>query len=105
MEVDLELPSRLPPSVEVGAYYVVSEALTNAVKHAGASVAQVSAHSRDGRLQVSVRDDGRGGADPAHGTGLIGLTDRIEALGGTISIHSPSGEGTTLTFELPVAPT
>ena len=105
VEVDLELPSRLPPSVEVGAYYVVSEALTNAVKHAGATVAQVSAHSDSDSLQVSVRDDGRGGADPAQGTGLIGLTDRVEALGGTISIHSPSGEGTTLTFELPVVPT
>lgn len=104
VEVDLELPSRLPPSVEVGAYYVVSEALANAAKHAGASVAQVKARSDDRRLRVSIRDDGGGGADPTRGTGLIGLTDRIEALGGTISVHSPEGKGTTLDVDVPLAP-
>ena len=105
VEVDLKLQSRLPPPVEVAAYYVVSEALTNAAKHAGASVAHVSAEQRDGRLHLSVRDDGSGGADPAQGTGLIGLTDRVQALGGTITIHSPVGEGTTLQVDLPVAST
>ncbi|MEA2971856.1 MAG: hypothetical protein QOG82_314, partial [Actinomycetota bacterium] len=76
---------------------------TNAAKHARASVAQVNVEPRDGRLHLSVRDDGRGGADPARGTGLVGLTDRIQALGGTITIHSPVGEGTTLHVDLPMS--
>lgn len=105
VEVDLTIQSRLPPPVEVAAYYVVSEALTNAAKHARASFAQVSVQPGDGRLHLSVRDDGSGGADPAQGTGLIGLTDRIQALGGTITIHSPIGEGTTVHVDLPVPPT
>ena len=105
VEADLKIQSRLPPPVEVAAYYVVSEALTNAAKHAGASVAYLNAQQRDGRLHLSVRDDGSGGADPAHGTGLIGLTDRVQALGGTITIHSPVGEGTTLHVDLPVGAT
>jgi signal transduction histidine kinase len=105
VEVDLKIQSRLLPPVEVAAYYVVSESLTNAAKHAHASYAQVSVQPRHGRLHLSVRDDGCGGADPAQGTGLIGLTDRIQALGGTITIHSPRGEGTTVHVDLPVAPT
>lgn len=105
VEVDLRIESRLPPPVEVAAYYVVSEALTNAAKHARASLAQVSVQPRDGRLHLSVHDDGIGGADPAQGTGLTGLKDRIQALGGTITIHSPMGEGTTLDVDLPVPPT
>jgi len=105
VEVDVLIQSRLLPPVEVAAYYVVSEALTNAAKHARASVAQVSVQPRNGRLHLSVRDDGCGGADPAQGTGLIGLTDRVQALGGTITIHSPMGEGTTLRVDLPIAPT
>jgi signal transduction histidine kinase len=105
VEVDLLIQTRLLPPVEVAAYYVVSEALTNAAKHARASVAQVSVQPLNGRLHLSVRDDGCGGADPARGTGLIGLTDRVQALGGTITIHSPMGEGTTLHVDLPVAPT
>ena len=104
VEVDAAIKTRLPAPVEVAAYYVVSEALTNAVKHAHASVAQVSVRPGDGRLHLSVRDDGRGGADPAQGTGLVGLTDRIQALGGTITINSPTGEGTTLKVELPIGP-
>jgi len=90
--------------VEVAACYVVSEALTNAAKHSRASVAHVNVRPRDGGLHLSVSDDGSGGADPADGTGLIGLTDRIQALGGTIAIHSPPGEGTTLQVDLPIAP-
>jgi signal transduction histidine kinase len=104
VQVDLKIESRLPPPIEVAAYYVVSEALTNAVKHSRASVAHVNVQPRDGRLYLSVSDNGSGGADPADGTGLIGLTDRIQALGGTITIHSPPREGTTLQIDLPIAP-
>jgi signal transduction histidine kinase len=94
--------ARLPERVEVAAYYVVSEALTNAVKHAHATVVHVDADTAGGTLRLRVRDDGDGGADPAHGTGLVGLRDRVEALGGTITVHSPSGEGTSLNLELPL---
>jgi signal transduction histidine kinase len=99
-EVHVEI--RLPPSVEAAAYYVASEALANAAKHANASVVHLSAAVRDGRLFLTVRDDGLGGADPARGSGLIGLTDRVEALGGTLTIVSPRGGGTTLHVELPL---
>jgi signal transduction histidine kinase len=105
VEVDSSLQSRLPPPVEVAAYYVVAEALTNAAKHAGASFAMVRARLCGDRLHLSVHDDGSGGADPARGTGLIGLTDRIQALGGTITVHSPIGEGTTLDVHLPIPST
>jgi signal transduction histidine kinase len=88
--------------VEVAAYYVVSESLTNAAKHAQASVAAVRLSVADGGLQLTVSDDGRGGADPSLGSGLIGLRDRVEALGGTIAVHSPPGAGTELTVELPL---
>ena len=103
VEVDLTIDGRLPTPVEVAAYYVVSEALTNAAKHAGASFAQVSVRLHDGRLHLSVRDDGSGGANPLKGTGLIGLADRVQALGGSIIIHSPAGQGTTLDVDLPAA--
>ena len=89
-------------SFEVAAYYVVSEALANAAKHAQASVAQVHAQARDGRLQLWVRDDGVGGAEPGGGSGLVGLADRVDALGGTISVRSPVGQGTTLRIDLPI---
>jgi signal transduction histidine kinase len=98
--VDLQQP--LPAPVEVAAYYVVAEALTNAAKHAHASVAHVDVQTGDGRLHLSVADDGVGGADPARGSGLVGLTDRVQALGGTITVHSPVGEGTTLLIDLPI---
>lgn len=94
----------LSPSMEVAAYYLVSEALTNAAKHARADAATVEVSHADGHLHVTVRDDGDGGADPARGTGLIGLTDRVEALGGSIAIASPPGEGTTIIAMLPVDP-
>jgi signal transduction histidine kinase len=93
---------RLPEPVEVAAYYVVSEALTNAAKHARASVAHVDARAQDGDLHISVRDDGIGGADARRGSGLIGLTDRVEALGGTILLSSPTGKGTALLVNLPI---
>ena len=101
VELDVQLQGRLSAPVEVAAYYVVSEALTNAAKHANASIAHVQVQGGDGRLHLSVRDDGAGGADPARGSGLIGLSDRVQALGGTITVHSPIGEGTTLLIDLP----
>jgi signal transduction histidine kinase len=103
VELDVQVPGRLPEQVEVAAYFVVSEALANAAKHARASVVQVEAWTRDGSLRLSVRDDGVGGAVSGQGSGLIGLTDRVSALGGTISVASPTGEGTTLLVDLPVS--
>jgi signal transduction histidine kinase len=100
VELDVPVMERLPEPIEVAAYYAVSEAVTNATKHAHASVVRVAAGERDDRLCLSVRDDGGGGADPARGSGLIGLKDRIEALGGTFSVHSPAGGGTTVSCEL-----
>jgi signal transduction histidine kinase len=94
---------RLPEPVEVAAYYVVSEALTNTAKHAKASVAQVDLDVSDGRLRLSINDDGVGGADPARGSGILGLTDRVEALGGTVELISPAGGGTSLVLHLPIA--
>jgi signal transduction histidine kinase len=102
VELDVAAIGRLPEPVEVAAYYVVSEALTNATRHARASVAEVDAGVSGGTLRVCVRDDGVGGADPLGGSGLVGLKDRIEALGGTFSVHSPAGGGTTVSCELPV---
>ncbi|MDT7644056.1 MAG: hypothetical protein QOC75_1056 [Pseudonocardiales bacterium] len=102
-EVDVRLDGRLPEALEVGVYYVVSEMLTNAAKHARASVVQVNLETSDGRLRVQVRDDGIGGADPRRGSGLVGLKDRIEALGGTFAVHSPVGEGTAVTCDLPIS--
>jgi signal transduction histidine kinase len=102
VELEVHAQRRLPAQVEVAAYYVVSEALTNAAKHANASVAHVDVEASDGVLQLLIRDDGDGGADPTRGSGLIGLTDRVEALGGTIEVVSPPGEGTSLLVTLPV---
>ncbi|HVW44837.1 MAG TPA: ATP-binding protein [Amycolatopsis sp.] len=102
--VNLELGTRtrLPAPIEVAAYYVVCEALTNVAKHAEASAARVTVAVRDDILELSIRDNGRGGADTNHGSGLIGLADRVDALGGTIEIVSPIGAGTALTVMLPV---
>jgi signal transduction histidine kinase len=102
VDMDVRIKDRLPEPVEVAAYYVVSETLTNAAKHARASVVEVDAETSGRTLRVSVRDDGAGGADPARGSGLTGLKDRIEALGGTFSLHSPASAGTTVSCELPV---
>jgi signal transduction histidine kinase len=99
-----EPEERFEERVEVAAYYVVSEALANTAKHAGASVADVSIVRHDGWLSVSIRDDGRGGADSAKGSGLVGLSDRVEALGGTIEIASAAGAGTAIEVELPLVP-
>jgi signal transduction histidine kinase len=102
VELDLHTQRRLPESVEVAAYYVVSEALTNAAKHAQASVVNVDLNTDDTLLQLAIRDDGIGGADRNHGAGLVGLSDRIEALGGTLQIMRPAGNGTTLLIEVPL---
>ena len=82
VELEVRVETRLPEPVERAAYYIVSEALTNTAKHAQASTVHVAVEARDGVLGLSIRDDGRGGADPARGSGLIGLTDRVDALGG-----------------------
>lgn len=100
--LDVRLPGGVAESVEVAAYYVVAETLTNTTKHAEASRIDVTVELRDGRLWVCVRDDGVGGADPARGSGLEGLKDRIEAFGGTMTLDSPSGGGTTLVAQLPL---
>ena len=99
--LELELPDqRLPERVEAAAYFVACEAVTNAVKHAGASHIRLSAGLVAGALHVTVTDDGKGGAHPV-GTGLAGVADRVRAHGGTFSLHSPPGAGTTLQAVLP----
>jgi signal transduction histidine kinase len=100
--LDIRMDTRLPAAIEVAAYYVMSEALANAAKHAQASRIDISVTARDGRLMLSIRDDGIGGAGRSRGSGLVGLTDRVEALGGSISIESPPGAGTRVTAELPL---
>jgi signal transduction histidine kinase len=97
----LDKIDRLPEPVEAAAYYVVAEALTNAAKHANATVAEVELAVTDMTLRLSIRDDGDGGADPARGSGIIGLIDRVDALGGKMTLHSPPGDGTSLVIELP----
>ncbi len=104
VELDLRA-GRLPEQVEVAAYYAVSEALANTAKHAHASVVHVELHVHDAMVRVAIRDDGVGGADPARGSGLTGLSDRIEALGGTFDVTSPAGDGTMLLIEIPAAAT
>jgi PAS domain S-box-containing protein len=101
VDVEVALEDRLPPPVEAAAYYVVSEALTNVTKYAEASDVRVHVFRDDGRAHVEVRDDGCGGAQEENGTGLRGLADRVEALGGALWINSPPGEGTTLLAEIP----
>jgi PAS domain S-box-containing protein len=100
--VDVRTETRFPAAVEIAAYYVVSEALTNAAKHAHASAVHVELVAEDRAVRVSISDDGVGGADPGQGSGLVGLRDRVEALGGTIEIASPSGGGTSLVVTLPL---
>jgi signal transduction histidine kinase len=100
--LDLTIDQRLQDSVEVGAYYVVSEALTNAAKHSRATQVTVSGHTKDHTLSLSIRDDGIGGADKGNGSGLVGLADRVEALGGRIRIKSPAGRGTSLEVSIPL---
>jgi len=97
----LFLDGRLPIPVETAAYYVVSEALTNAAKHAQATEVRVAARCSGGILTVEVADDGVGGAGNGKGSGLRGLADRVGALDGRLSVSSPPGQGTTLRAEFP----
>jgi signal transduction histidine kinase len=103
IELSVPIEERLPEPVEAAAYYVVAEALTNVAKYASASSVSVRVGSRNGRAVVEVSDDGVGGADPARGSGLRGLADRVEALGGMLAVESPAGEGTRLRAEIPCA--
>jgi len=102
VDVDIQVDRRLPDPVEMAAYYTVAEALTNAAKYARATSTQIQATAREGVLQVRVCDNGRGGAGFSHGTGLLGLKDRAEALGGHLRLDSPPGAGTTLEITLPL---
>ena len=94
---------RLPPLVEIASYYVIAEALTNITKYAQASSAEVRVHQLNGSVIVAVTDDGIGGADPAHGSGLRGLADRVAALDGRLEVLSAAGHGTTITARIPCA--
>ncbi|MCW2575638.1 MAG: histidine kinase [Modestobacter sp.] len=102
VRLDITVDGWLPEPVELAAYYVTAEALTNAAKHAQATVIDVRLAAEAESLRIRVRDDGRGGADPTGGTGLVGLTDRVEALGGRLWLHSPPGVGTTMNVALPL---
>ncbi|GHE30134.1 histidine kinase [Streptosporangium violaceochromogenes] len=104
VDVVLEIPGRLPAPVESTAYFVVAEAVTNAVRHAAATGIRVTGAVTGGILVVEVRDDGDGGADPARGTGLTGLADRVDALAGTLTLTSPHGGPTVLCLNLPLEP-
>jgi signal transduction histidine kinase len=104
VELHLELSPHLAEHLEVATYYIASEALTNAAKHAQATVVDIRVASLDDALSLSICDDGIGGADPSQGSGIIGLQDRVDALGGTISVRSPPGGGTTFNIQLPVIP-
>jgi signal transduction histidine kinase len=102
VDLDITTDVRLAEPSEVAAYFVASEALANAAKHSGASRIDVSLERRDGSLVLSVRDDGVGGVDPSRGSGIVGLTDRVEALGGSLGVDSRPGKGTRITAELPL---
>jgi signal transduction histidine kinase len=101
VEIDASLKGRLPEPVEAAAYFVVSEALTNVVRHSGADRAEVGIRRDNGRLLVEVRDDGSGGADPA-GSGLRGLADRVAALDGTLRVDDPAAGGTVVRADIPL---
>jgi signal transduction histidine kinase len=94
--------AELPAEAEAAAFFLCSEALANVAKHASASRVSISVTTADGRVRIEIEDDGLGGADPARGTGLRGLSDRVEALGGTLRLESPAGGGTHLTAEIPL---
>lgn len=104
LRLNVRVSGRLPERVEVAAYYAVSEALTNAAKHARASSVEVDVGVADDTLRLLISDNGVGGAEPSRGSGLIGLSDRVEAVGGRIEITSPPGGGTSLLVTIPLAP-
>ena len=103
VRVDIEIAGRLPEPVEAAAYFVASEALANAAKHSHAREVRLTASCEGGTLQLEIADDGIGGAGGGGGSGLRGLADRVEALGGHITVSSPPGRGTTLRAEIPCA--
>jgi signal transduction histidine kinase len=103
VRLDVRVDGRVADPIELAAYYVIAETLTNVAKHADASEAEVRVQSDDGLLRVVVRDDGRGGADITGGSGLVGLTDRVEALGGRFELHSAPGAGTAVQVVLPLS--
>lgn len=100
--LDVQISGRLPEPAEIAGYYVTSEALANAAKHSKARRVRITATADDGELCLTVSDDGLGGACVGKGTGLIGLADRVEAIGGTLTLHSPAGEGTVITTRIPL---
>ena len=104
VDLELDVDRRLPEQVEVATYYVVSEALTNAAKHSRASTLRVRAGADNGVVSLSITDDGVGGADPEGGSGLVGLRDRVEALGGELRVSSVLGQGTALDATIPIPP-
>lgn len=103
VEARVDVPNRLPAPVESAAYFVTAEALTNAIKHSGAAHIRIALSHRDDRLVIAVEDDGRGGADPAHGSGLRGIERRLAAFDGTLAVSSPPGGPTRLAMVLPCA--
>jgi PAS domain S-box-containing protein len=104
VHLDADFQRRYEPTLEATVYYVVAESITNAAKHAQASIVEMRGGLRDGAIDFEIKDDGVGGADPRRGTGMIGLKDRVETLGGTISFASPAGAGTTIRVTLPASP-
>jgi signal transduction histidine kinase len=101
--VDCDSDRRYPEAIESAAYYVIAEAMTNAVKHSGASTVAVRIGEVNGHLEVEIADDGAGGADARRGSGLVGLHDRTAAVGGRLLVDSPTGGGTRVKAELPCA--
>jgi signal transduction histidine kinase len=102
VELDLATDIRLPEPIEVALYFVASEAMANTAKHAHASRIEVALATENSSLVLSIRDNGIGGADPTGGSGLVGLADRVEALGGSVEVRSRPGDGTHITAELPL---
>jgi signal transduction histidine kinase len=103
VDFQFDIGRRPPKAIEIAAYYVVSEALTNAAKHSGATRIDITLATSADRLHVSIQDNGVGGVDPGKGTGLIGLTDRVESLGGQLALEAPHGHGTRITVDVPLA--
>jgi signal transduction histidine kinase len=103
VDLDISFQGRYDPTLEATVYYVAAESITNAVKHARASTVTVRGGRRDASIELEIGDDGVGGADPRCGTGLTGLKDRVDTLGGTISFASPAGAGTAIRVKLPAA--
>jgi signal transduction histidine kinase len=99
--LDVQIAERAPAAIESAAYFIVNEALTNVARHASATRAHISIARAGDRLVVEIRDNGKGGADPARGTGLSGMRERVTALGGNMYVISPPGGPTTISVELP----